>query len=80
LGVNFVLLTAGVDLSVGAIMYLAAVTVSLTVPTAPIWAVVPVALLVGAVFGGANGLLIVGLSIPPFIATLATAFIGKPCA
>jgi len=77
LGMNFVLLTAGVDLSVGAIMYVAAVTVSLAVPAAPIWVVVPVALLVGAVFGGANGWLVVRLGIPPFIATLATAFIGR---
>jgi len=77
LGMNFVLLTAGVDLSVGAIMYLAAVTVSLAVPSAPVWVVVLVAMLVGAVFGSANGLFIVRLGIPPFIATLATAFIGR---
>ncbi len=77
LGMNFVLLTAGVDLSVGAIMYLAAVTVSLAAPAAPVWVVVPAALLVGTVFGGANGLLVVRLGIPPFIATLATAFIGR---
>jgi len=77
LGMNFVLLTAGVDLSVGAIMYFAAVTVSLAVPAASVWVVVLVAMLVGAVFGGANGLFIVRLGIPPFIATLATAFIGR---
>lgn len=77
LGMNFVLLTAGVDLSSGAIMYLAAVTVSLAVPAAPVWVVVLVSLLIGLVFGGANGWLVVRLGIPPFIATLATAFIGR---
>jgi len=77
LGMNFVLLTAGVDLSVGATMYLAAVAVSLIVPAAPIWIVVLVAALVGAIFGGANGLFVVRLGIPPFVATLATAFVGR---
>ena len=37
LGMNFVLLTAGVDLSVGAAMYLAAVVVGLGLPDAPVW-------------------------------------------
>ena len=37
LGMNFVLLAAGVDLSVGATMYLAAVVVGLGLPDAPVW-------------------------------------------
>jgi ribose transport system permease protein len=77
LGMNGVLLTAGVDLSVGSTMYLAAVTVSLGLGAAPVWICVPASLLVGAISGAINGSLIVAARIPAFIVTLSTIFIGR---
>jgi len=77
LGINFVLLTAGVDLSVGAAMYLAAVGVCLGIPEAPVWIALLASIVVGAAFGAVNASLIVRLSLPAFIVTLATLFIGR---
>ena len=77
LGMNLVLLTAGVDLSVGVAMYLAAVAVGLGLAGAPLWACLPVAILVGVLFGAANGFIVVRFNLPPFIVTLATTFAGR---
>lgn len=77
LGVNFVLLTADVDLSVGAAMYLAAVVVGMGLSAAPAWICLLVAVLVGSLFGVMNGLFVIRLQLPAFIATLATTFIGR---
>jgi ribose transport system permease protein len=77
LGMNFVLLAAGVDLSVGATMYLAAVVVGLGLPDAPVWVCVLASILVGASFGAINASLIVRLGLPAFIVTLATIFVGR---
>lgn len=77
LGVSFVLLTAGVDLSVGSAMYLAAVAICLGVPDAPVWVAILASVVVGAAFGAVNAALIVRLGLPAFIVTLATLFIGR---
>ena len=69
-GMTFVILTGGIDLSVGSILALsavAAVSISLT-PLA--WAAIPVALLVGIAVGAANGALVAFVRLPPFIVTL----------
>ena len=77
-GMTFVLLTAGVDLSVGAIMFVAAaVAGKLTLAGAPL----PVALLaivgVGLLAGALNALLVTRLGILAFIATLGTLYVGR---
>jgi ribose transport system permease protein len=77
LGMNFVLLTAGVDLSVGSTMYLAAVTVSLGLTASPVWVCVLGSILAGVVFGTLNAALIVRARLPAFIVTLSTIFIGR---
>lgn len=77
LGMNFVLLTAGVDLSVGAVMYLAAVAIGMGLPNAPVWFCLLTSLLVGGIFGAINASLIVRLGLPAFIATLALLFVGR---
>jgi ribose transport system permease protein len=77
LGMNLVLLTAGVDLSVGVAMYLAAVAVGMGLADAPVWLGLVAAVSVGALFGAINGLVIVRLNVPAFIVTLATTFIGR---
>lgn len=77
LGMNFVLLTAGVDLSVGSVMYLAAVTVSMGLAASPVWICALGSMLAGALFGTLNAALIVRAKLPAFIVTLSTIFIGR---
>ena len=77
LGMNFVLLGAGVDLSVGSAMYLAAGSVGMGFPHAPVWVCLPLAMLVGGLFGALNASLIARLGLPAFIVTLALLFVGR---
>jgi ribose transport system permease protein len=72
-GMTFVLLTGGIDLSVGSILAAAAM-VTMLVSTAPALGVlaIPAGLLAGAACGAANGALIAGLGLPPFIVTLGS--------
>ena len=72
-GMTFVLLTGGIDLSVGSILAAAAMVTMLvsTVPALGLLAV-PAGLLAGLAFGAANGALIAGLGLPPFIVTLGS--------
>src|SRR5438477_5872056 len=73
LGMTFVIITGGIDLSVGSIVALAGVagTWSLT-QGASIPAGVAVGVAVGALAGFLNGALVGVLHIPPFVATLGT--------
>ena len=78
-GMTFVLLTGGIDLSVGSIIFLAgAVGGSLVVrmqwPVAAVW---PVMAAVGLLCGAVNGLLVTRLRLSPFIVTLAVLFIAR---
>jgi len=77
-GMTFVLLTAGVDLSVGAIMFVsAAVGGKLILGGWPFGAVLVVMLGIGVVFGALNALFITRLAIMAFIVTLATRYFGR---
>jgi ribose transport system permease protein len=71
-GQFFVILTGGIDLSVGSILAMSTVIVALTLQSG-MSAGLSVAFTLGAcaVAGLINGLLVVWLHIPPFIATLA---------
>lgn len=72
-GMTFVILTAGIDLSVGAILGCAAVlTMMASLIPGLGWAAVPVGLLSGLVMGLMNGALIAGFKLPPFIVTLGS--------
>ena len=77
LGATFVIITGGIDLSVGTGMSLCSVMVGvvLTYLGLPLWAGVVGGILMGALIGAANGFLISFLKIPPFIATLATMLV-----
>ncbi len=77
LGMNLVLLIAGVDLSVGSAMYLGAVAVGMGLSAEPVWVSLLASVMVGALFGAINGMIIVTLNVPAFIVTLATTFIGR---
>jgi len=71
-GVTFVIITGGIDLSVGTTMTLCSVIMGLVVTNAglPLWLGIPAALAGGALVGLVNGILIAKLKLPPFIATL----------
>lgn len=72
-GMTFVILTGGIDLSVGSILAtsaMVAVIVSL-IPEIG-WLGVPAAMLIGLACGLANGILISALKLPPFIVTLGS--------
>jgi ribose transport system permease protein len=79
-GMTFVLLTSGIDLSVGSIMFLSAAVVGKLVvkedPLPATWAVLLI-LLIGMAFGAANAALVTAGRIFPFVATLATLYIGR---
>jgi len=77
-GMTFVLLTAGVDLSVGAIMFIAAaVAGKLVVRGVSPGAVIGAVVAVGILGGGINALIVTRLKVLPFIATLATLYVGR---
>ena len=72
-GMTFVILTGGIDLSVGSILAAAAMG-GVIVSTWPMGGVlgVVVALLIGLGFGLANGALVAWVGLPPFIVTLGS--------
>jgi len=77
-GMTFVLLTAGVDLSVGSIMFVAAaVGGKLALGGVPLFAVLAVMLGIGLLYGALNALFITRLAIMAFIVTLATRYFGR---
>jgi ribose transport system permease protein len=78
IGQLLIILTAGIDLSVGSVLGLAgAVTAQLLVAGMPIVPALLIGVLVGAVLGLVNGLLITRLKLPPFIATLGMLGVAR---
>jgi ribose transport system permease protein len=77
-GMTFVLLTGGIDLSVGAVMYVAGAILGLLLEQdVNIWLAIGAALLSGLVFGTINAFLITRLKLIPFMATLGTLTAGR---
>jgi len=73
LPMTLIILTGGIDLSVGSTMALCAVVFGLSFHAGlPVWAAALLALLVGAIAGAVNGLCVVRLQVHPLIVTLAT--------
>jgi len=74
IGQTLVILTAGIDLSVGAIMILCSVVMGRTcvVYGVPLIISFPLGLLVGLACGAVNGVIVTLLRLPPFIVTLGT--------
>ena len=78
IGQLMVILTGGIDLSVGSILGLAgAVTAQLLVSGVPIIPAVLIGVVVGGVLGIANGVLVTRFKLPPFIATLGMLGIAR---
>jgi fructose transport system permease protein len=73
-GQTLVILTAGIDLSVGVIMVISSVVMGrlAVYDGVPTILAFPLGLLVGAAFGYLNGILVTRLKMPPFIVTLGT--------
>jgi ribose transport system permease protein len=72
-GMTVVIITAGIDLSVGSVLGFVAVCFSLMSIHfgLPAWISIPLCLLIGGACGAASGTLIAWFKIQPFIATLA---------
>ncbi len=84
IGATIVLVSGGIDLSVGAVYALAGVgaamalrALGLTDPAAAVAAGLAVSLGIGLACGVANGLMVVGLGVHPFIITLGTMWIVR---
>jgi simple sugar transport system permease protein len=78
-GMGFVILSGGIDLSVGSVLALSTMLTAWLLQTAhwPPAAVIAVVLLLGACFGGAMGLVIHLFKLQPFIVTLAGMFLAR---
>lgn len=77
-GMTFVILTGGIDLSVGSILALSsALTAGLIAKGTPVGIAILLALALGGIFGMLNGLLISYGKLAPFIVTLATMTIFR---
>ena len=91
-GMTFVILSGGIDLSVGSIAGLAGIIAGgllhsgLVLQPAGVviyfhtWLVVALALLAGAFVGAINGVLVSQLRVAPFIATLGTLYVARGAA
>jgi ribose transport system permease protein len=78
IGVTFVIIGGGIDLSVGAVMMAAAIIGGTAYTTWgwPMWASLVLVIAVGVAFGYFNGILVTRLNMPPFIVTLGTMMIS----
>jgi ribose transport system permease protein len=73
LPMTLIIMTEGLDLSMGAVLTLASIALAFTViATGSATLGILAALAVGLAFGLLNGWLVAGLDLPPFIATLGT--------
>lgn len=79
LGATFVIITAGIDLSVGTVMTFAAVMTGVFITNlgVPIPLGVVGGLCAGALAGFVNGTIISKMKIPPFVATLGMLYVAK---
>ncbi|AND17894.1 sugar ABC transporter permease [Rathayibacter tritici] len=77
-GLTFVILTGGIDLSVGAVIAFSSVSGVLLINAGwnP-WLVMVLMVVIGALFGVISGVLIQYFNVQPFIATLAMMFLAR---
>ncbi len=79
LGVTFAIATGGIDLSIGTVCIASSVVAGklYTDGLIPLWATIPVMILIAGFFGLINGLLIAKCKLPAFIATLGTMMVSR---
>jgi ribose transport system permease protein len=77
IGLSFVMIGGGIDLSVGYQMSLVGVVTAMLMTTyhIPVWAAVCLGLLVGTLLGLTNGLIVTNVKVFPLIVTIATSTI-----
>jgi ribose transport system permease protein len=81
LGMTTVIITGGIDLSVGSVMGLAAIVAGLVLQDAGSWwLAMGAGVVTGAVVGAVNGALIAWVGLPPFVVTLGSLSIGRSLA
>jgi ribose transport system permease protein len=81
LGMTLVILTEGIDLSLGAVLGLCGVVMALMVVSGwPLYVAIGAAVLIGAVFGTINGALVAYLDLPAFIVTLGSFGVAQSIA
>ena len=76
-GVTFVVISGGVDLSVGGVAALTSVAVAMAAASQPTAVILALALGIGTVIGFFNGVISLRLGLQPFIVTLATGSIAE---
>ena len=81
IGMTPILITGGIDISVGSIMGLCGVVLGLLLQANwPLWAGLPATLLLGITLGAISGSLVAYLRLPPFLVTLGMLSIARSAA
>src|SRR5262245_57267101 len=81
LGMTAVIVTGGIDLSVGAVLVLSGMVIGMSMNGGtPFWVAVPLALATALVVGGFNGVMIAYVGMPPFVVTLGMLSIARSLA
>ena len=78
-GMTFVILAGGIDLSVGSVIALSTVLIAVLIQRAGFspWIAIPVVLVIGTAFGAGQGCLIHFFTVPPFLITLGGLFLAR---
>ena len=79
IGVTFAITSDGIDLSIGTVMMCSALISGslITKYNCPVWLGLIICIVIGAIFGAMNGLMVSYMKLPPFIATLGTMMLSK---
>lgn len=77
LGMLFVILTGGIDLSVGSVMAFVSVVIALLIPEMGMIPAILMGMILTTMIGFISGVLVTGFNIAPFIATLALMTIAR---
>jgi len=77
MGMLLVILTGGIDLSVGSILAVGSTTLAWSLGFLPLPLAILFALLAGSLLGSASGMLVAKTKMAPFVATLAMMTIGR---
>jgi ribose transport system permease protein len=79
-GMTFVILTGGIDLSVGAVFGLTGIVLAQLLQAVPIPVAIPLAVLAGAGIGLFSGVLVAAFGLAPFVVTLGVMAIARSLA
>ena len=81
IGMTAVIVSGGIDLSVGAVLVLSGMVIGMTMNAGmSIWLAIPLALGVSLGVGAINGLMIAYVGVPPFVVTLGMLSIARSLA